>query len=96
MNNRLTLNLGLALGIRARAVDPAKPPVAAARFDQPDSRISGDAAPRCRNQVLNLLATKGYKPTFNGAWVFTDENNRNAWSRSLTTSCRASVRLQAR
>jgi hypothetical protein len=28
------------------------------------------------------MATKGYAPVYNGAWIFTDADNRHAWSRS--------------
>jgi hypothetical protein len=81
VNNRLTLNLGLRWEYEPGPVDAQN------RLSQqldltspiPEFQATPPAMPQ---QVLSLLATKGYKPTYNGAWIFVDENNRNAWSRN--------------
>src|SRR5205807_1605305 len=33
--------------------------------------------------VTSLLASKGEKQLFNGAWIFTSANNRHAWNRKV-------------
>jgi carboxypeptidase family protein len=81
VNNRLTLNLGLRWEYEPGPVDRQNR--LSQRLDLTDPIPEFQATPpNMPAQVLNLLATKGYKPTYNGAWVFADENNRNAWSRN--------------
>jgi hypothetical protein len=82
VNNRLTLNLGLRWEYEPGPVDAQNR--LSQRLDLTSPIPEFQATPPPIPQlILNTLATKGYKPTFNGAWVFVDENNRNAWSRSL-------------
>ena len=81
VNDRLTLNLGLRWEYEPGPVDRQNR--LSQRLDLTDPIPEFQATPpNMPAEVLNLLVTKGYKPTFNGAWIFTDENNRNAWSRN--------------
>jgi Carboxypeptidase regulatory-like domain len=80
VNNRLTLNLGLRWEYEPGPVDAQNRLSQRLDLTSPIPEFQA-TPPNMPAQVLNLLATKGYKPTFNGAWVFADENNRNAWSR---------------
>src|SRR5262249_13682899 len=81
LNDRLTLNLGLRWEYEPGPVDRQN------RLSQqldltnpiPEFQATPPAMPA---QVLTLLATKGYKPIYNGAWIFADENNRTVWSRN--------------
>src|SRR5262249_16856773 len=81
VNNRLTLNLGLRWEYEPGPVDAQNR--LSQRLDLtnpiPEFQSTPPAMPQ---QVLDLLGAKGYKPTYNGAWVYADENNRNAWSRN--------------
>jgi Carboxypeptidase regulatory-like domain len=92
INSRLTLNLGLRWEFEPGPVDPQDRlsirldltnPIPEFQATPPNMNVR--PAPTTANpnpqSVLELLATKGYKPTYNGAWVFADANNRNAWSR---------------
>jgi hypothetical protein len=80
VNNRLTLNLGLRWEYEPGPVDAQNR--LSQRLDLtspiPEMQATPPAIPA---QVTELLASKGYQHIFNGAWVFADENNRNAWSR---------------
>jgi hypothetical protein len=81
LNDRLTLNLGLRWEYEPGPVDRQNR--LSQRLDLTDPIPEFQATPpNMPAAVLNLLATRGYKPTYNGAWIFTDENNRNAWARS--------------
>jgi hypothetical protein len=84
LNNRLTFNLGLRWEYEPGPVDRQNR--LSQRLDLtspiPEFQATPPAMPA---QVLSLMATKGYAPIYNGAWVFTDENNRHAWSRSIYT-----------
>ena len=81
VNNRLTLNLGLRWEYEPGPVDAQNRLSQRLDLTNPIPEFQA-TPPNMPAQVLNLLATKGYNPTFNGAWVFADENNRNAWSRN--------------
>jgi hypothetical protein len=80
VNNRLTLNLGVRWEYEPGPVDAQNR--LSQRLDLaspiPEMQATPPAIPA---QVTELLASKGYRHIFNGAWVFADENNRNAWSR---------------
>lgn len=81
LNSRLTLNLGLRWEYEPGPVDRQNR--LSQRLDLtnpiPEFQTTPPAMPA---SVLTLLATKGYKPIYNGAWVFADADNRHAWSRS--------------
>ncbi len=80
VNSRLTLNLGLRWEFEPGPVDPQNRLSQQLDLTNPIPEFQ-TTPPNMPAAVLNLLGTKGYKPIYNGAWVFTDENNRNAWSR---------------
>ncbi|MBC7931149.1 MAG: TonB-dependent receptor, partial [Rubrivivax sp.] len=80
VTSRLSLNLGLrweyepgpvdAQNRLSRMIDLTNP--------IPEFQTNRPAIPAV---VTNLLAARGIQQSFNGAWVFADENNRNAWNR---------------
>jgi hypothetical protein len=80
VNTRLTLNLGLRWEYEPGPVDRQNRLSQRLDLTNPIPEMIA-APPAIPAQVLALEAAKGYKPIFNGAWIFTDENNRNAWSR---------------
>ncbi|MDX2042048.1 MAG: carboxypeptidase-like regulatory domain-containing protein [Acidobacteriota bacterium] len=80
VNSRLTLNLGLRWEFEPGPVDPQNRLSQQLDLTNPIPEFQ-TTPPNMPAAVLNLLGTKGYKPIYNGAWIFTDENNRNAWSR---------------
>ncbi|HQR31957.1 MAG TPA: carboxypeptidase-like regulatory domain-containing protein [Blastocatellia bacterium] len=80
VNNRLTLNLGVRWEYEPGPVDRQNRLSQRLDLTNPIPEFQ-TTPPNMPSQVLTLLSTKGYKPIYNGAWVFTDENNRNAWSR---------------
>ncbi len=81
LTQRLTLNLGLRWEYEPGPVDRQNR--LSQRLDLtnpiPEFQTTPPVIPA---SVLALEAAKGYKPIFNGAWIFTDANNRNAWSRA--------------
>src|SRR5215468_2831710 len=79
LNDRLTLNLGLRWEYEPGPVDAQNRLSQRLDLTNPIPEFQA-TPPNMPAQVLNLLATKGYKPTYNGAWIFVDENNRTAWS----------------
>ena len=92
LNTRLTLNLGLRWEYEPGPVDRQNrlsqridltSPIPEFQATPPNLSIRPAVTATNPNPLsaLEMLATKGYKPIFNGAWIFTDENNRNAWSR---------------
>ncbi|MBI1764594.1 MAG: carboxypeptidase regulatory-like domain-containing protein [Acidobacteria bacterium] len=80
VNSRLTLNLGLRWEYEPGPVDRQNRLSQRLDLTNPIPEFQ-TTPPNMPASVLALLATKGYKPTYNGACVFTDANNRNAWSR---------------
>ncbi|HEU0178276.1 MAG TPA: TonB-dependent receptor [Blastocatellia bacterium] len=81
LNDRLTLNLGLRWEYEPGPVDAQNRLSQQLDLTNPIPEFQA-TPPNMPAQVLNLLATKGYKPTYNGAWIFADENNRTVWSRN--------------
>lgn len=85
VNDRLTLNLGLRWEYEPGPVDAQN------RFSQrldltnpiPEFQSTPPVFTGAAAQALTLLASKGYKPTYNGAWVFTDANNRHLWKKDV-------------
>jgi hypothetical protein len=81
VNKRLTLNLGLRWEYEPGPVDRQNR--LSQRLDLtspiPEFQATPPAMPV---EVLSLLATKSYVPIYNGAWVFTNPDNRHAWARS--------------
>lgn len=83
LNQRLTLNLGVRWEYEPGPVDRQNRLSQRLDLTNPIPEFQA-TPPNMPAAVLNLLNTKNYRPTYNGAWVFTDENNRNAWSRQAT------------
>jgi len=80
LTDRLTLNLGLRWEYEPGPVDAQNR--LSQRLDLTSPIPEFQTTPPVMPQAaLDLMASKGYKHIFNGAWVFADENNRNAWSR---------------
>ena len=80
VNSRLTLNLGLRWEYEPGPVDPQDRLSIRLDLTNPIPEFQA-TPPNMPAAVLTLLGTKGYKPIYNGAWVFADADNRNAWSR---------------
>lgn len=80
LNTRLTLNLGVRWEYEPGPVDRQNRLSQRLDLTNPIPEFQA-TPPNMPAAVLNLLATKNYKPIYNGAWIFTDANNRNAWSR---------------
>jgi hypothetical protein len=83
VNSRLTLNLGLRWEYEPGPVDPQNRLSQRLDLTNPIPELQA-TPPAMPSQVLSLLAAKGYQPIYNGAWIFTDEDNRHAWSRQAT------------
>ncbi|HKX30451.1 MAG TPA: carboxypeptidase-like regulatory domain-containing protein, partial [Blastocatellia bacterium] len=82
VNNRLTLNLGLRWEFEPGPVDAQNR--LSQRLDLTNPIPEFQATPPVMPaEATQLLAGKGYRHIYNGAWIFTDENNRRAWSRSM-------------
>lgn len=80
VNSRLTLNLGVRWEYEPGPVDRQNRLSQRLDLTNPIPEFQ-TTPPNMPASVLSLLATKGYKPTYNGAWVFTDASNRHAWAR---------------
>ena len=84
VNSRLTLNLGLRYEYEPGPVDPANRLSQRLDLTVPIPEMLA-APPPIPATVTNLLATKGERQLFNGAWIFTSDENRSAWRRSKFT-----------
>jgi hypothetical protein len=80
LSPRLTLNLGLRWEFEPGPVD---------RQDRLSQRLDlsvpipefQSTPPVIPEAVTSLLDSRGYRHTWNGAWIFTSPDNRRAWSR---------------
>ena len=78
VNDRLTLNLGLRWEYEPGPTDPENR--LSQRIDLTSPIPEMQATPPPMNaQALALMASKGYGYTYNGAWVFTSEDDPHAW-----------------
>jgi hypothetical protein len=84
VSSRLTLNLGLRYEYEPGPVDAQNRLSQRLDLTQPIPEMIA-SPPAIPAVVTNLLAGKGEKNTFNGAWIFTSADNRNAWRRSKFT-----------
>ena len=79
VSDRLTLNVGLRWEYEPGPTDPNNR--LSQRIDLtspiPEMQATPPAMPA---QATTLMASKGLSYVYNGEWVFTDEDNRNAWS----------------
>jgi Carboxypeptidase regulatory-like domain len=78
MSDRLTLNLGLRWEYEPGPTDPENRLSQRLDLTQPIPEMQS-TPPAMPAQVLQLLGSKGYSHIYNGAWVFTSEDNPNAW-----------------
>lgn len=80
VNNRLTLNLGLRWEFEPGPVDAQNRLSQRLDLTNPIPEMMA-TPPNMPQSAKDLMASKGYSHIYNGAWVFAEENNRNAWSR---------------
>ena len=80
VNSRLTLNLGLRWEYEPGPVDRQNRLSQQLDLSVPIPEFQ-TTPPQVDPSVTNLLATRGYKHIWNGAWIFTTPDNRHAWSR---------------
>jgi hypothetical protein len=84
ITSRLTLNLGMRYEYEPGPVDAQNR--LSQRLDLTQQIPDMIATPpNIPGVVTNLLATRGEKHLFNGAWVFTSEDSRSAWRREKIT-----------
>ena len=81
-NSRLTLNLGLRWEYEPGPVDRGNRLSQQLDLTQPIPEMQA-TPPAIPAAVTALLNSKNEKQLFNGAWVFTSANNRNAWNRKM-------------
>jgi hypothetical protein len=81
VSTRLTLNLGLRYEYEPGPVDAQNRLSQRLDLTLPIPEMIA-APPNIPATVTNLLATKGEKQLFNGAWIFTSADNRHGWRRS--------------
>jgi len=82
VNSRLTLNLGLRWEYEPGPVDRGNRISQQLDLTQPIPEMQA-TPPAIPSSVTTLLNSKGQKQLFNGAWVFTSADNRNAWNRTV-------------
>jgi len=84
ISSRLTLNLGLRYEYEPGPVDAQNRLTQRLDLQQqiPEMIATPPAIPAT---VTNLLASKGERHLFNGAWIFTSADNRHAWRRGKFT-----------
>ena len=82
VNSRLTLNLGLRWEYEPGPVDRGNRISQQLDLTQPIPEMQ-TTPPAISATVTNLLASKGEKQLFNGAWIFASANNRSAWNRKV-------------
>jgi hypothetical protein len=78
VSDRLTLNLGLRWEAEPGPTDPENRLSQRLDLTQPIPEMQA-TPPVMPAQVIDLLAAKGYRHTYNGAWVFATEDDRSAW-----------------
>jgi hypothetical protein len=81
INDRLTLNLGLRWEYEPGPTDPDDRLSQRLDLTQaiPEMQTTPPVMP---SQATQLMASKGYSHIYNGAWVFANAGNRNAWHSS--------------
>jgi len=77
ITQRLTLNLGLRYEYEAPLTDPEDRLSRFLDLTAPIPEFQGANAPRLPAEAT-ALRTSG--PSYNGAWIFTDSNNRGSWN----------------
>jgi len=82
VTDRLTVNLGLRWEYEAGPTDPDNRLSQRLDLTQPIPEMQA-TPPNIPTQAVDLMASKGYSYSFNGAWVFVDEDNPHAWHSSV-------------
>jgi hypothetical protein len=77
ITQRLTLNLGMRYEYQTAMVDPENRLSRELDLTSPIPEFQGANAPVLPAQVTALRTAP---PIYNGAWVFTDDNNRGSWN----------------
>ncbi len=78
VNDRLTINVGLRWEYEPAPWDPEYRLSQRLDLSQPIPEMAA-TPPSMPQQALDLMASKGYRYTYNGAWVFTSKDNKHAW-----------------
>lgn len=81
LNDRLTFNFGLRWEYEPGPVDPDYRLSQRLDLTSPIPEMVA-APPTMPANALSLMASKGYSYTYNGAWVFTSQNDPHAWHSS--------------
>src|SRR5213592_4582177 len=80
-SDRLTLNAGLRWEFEPGPTDPQNRLSQRIDLTQPIPEMQA-TPPAMPDQARQLMASKGYGYTFNGAWVFATDDNPHAWHSS--------------
>lgn len=78
VNDRLTLNLGLRWEYEPGPTDAQNRMSQQLDLTQPIPEMQA-TPPNMPAQALQLMASKGYAYTYNGAWIFTSASSPHAW-----------------
>jgi hypothetical protein len=78
LNSRITLNLGLRWEFEAGPTDPKDRLSQRIDLSQPIPEMQA-TPPNMPAQALQLMSSKGYSYTYNGAWIFTTKDSPHAW-----------------
>ncbi|MEP7365385.1 MAG: TonB-dependent receptor [Acidobacteriota bacterium] len=81
VTQRLTLNLGLRYEYESPMVDPENRLSRYLDLKAPITEFQGANAPVLPAEVTALRTSA---PIYNGAWIFTDSNNRGSWNAQKT------------
>jgi carboxypeptidase family protein len=81
LSDRLTLNLGLRWEYEPGPTDPENRLSQRLDLTQPIPEMQSTPPP-IPAQALQLMQSKGYGYTFNGAWIFATKDSPNAWHSS--------------
>ena len=81
LSDRLTVNLGLRWEFEPGPTDAENRLSQRLDLTQPIPEMR-TTPPVMPSQALQLMASKNYRHTYNGAWIFASEDNRNAWHSS--------------
>jgi Carboxypeptidase regulatory-like domain/TonB dependent receptor len=83
VTDKLTLNLGLRWEYEPGPTDPDGRLSQRIDLTQPIPEMNATPPPM-NAQATTLMASKGYKHIYNGAWIFATDDNPHAWQTPLT------------